>query len=282
MGRVQVRPRWRRVAALSLLTVVLFVSGCSAAGPGSWSRAGLPEKSSDRATYIGDLWVGFWILGALVAALIWGLIIFAVVRYRRRGRTGAPRQVRYNLPMEIFYTAIPIMIVGVLFFFTLDTQNKVLAEHTEEPVTIDVVGQKWSWTFNYKDDGFDDGGVYDVGTVHTTPDLYLPVDTPVRFNLSSPDVIHSFWVPSFYMKLDVVPGRVNSFDVTPTEEGTFAGKCAELCGTYHSAMIFNVKIVSEDEYQAHLQSLANQGNTGEAKGASEANEPAGTKQEGEK
>ena len=280
MGRVDVRPRWRRVAALAVPLAAGLLAGCSAEGPGSWSRGGLPEPSSDRALFIGDLWVGFWILGGLVAFLVWGLIIFAVIRYRRRG-TETPRQVRYNLPMEIFYTAIPILIVGVLFFFTLDTQNKVLAEHTEEPVTIDVVGQKWSWTFNYKDADFPDGGVYEAGTIHETPDLYLPVDTPVRFNLSSPDVIHSFWVPSFYMKLDVVPGRANSFDVTPTEEGTFAGKCAELCGTYHSAMIFNVKIVSEAEYQAHLQSLADRGNTGEAKGPSRSNEPAAQKEGGE-
>lgn len=280
MGHQDVKPRWRRVAALSVPAAALLLAGCSGEGPGSWSRAGLPEASSDRALFIGDLWIGFWILGAIVGVLVWGLIIFAVIRYRRRGNE-TPRQTRYNLPMEIFYTAIPILIVGVLFFFTLDTQNKVLAEHTEEPVTIDVVGQKWSWTFNYKDADLEQGGVYDAGTIHETPDLYLPVDTPVRFNLSSPDVIHSFWVPSFYMKLDVVPGRTNSFDVTPTEEGTFAGKCAELCGTYHSAMIFDVQIVSQEEYEAHLQSLADAGNTGEAKGASESNEPAGTKEEGE-
>ncbi|MGO1975076.1 MAG: aa3-type cytochrome oxidase subunit II [Propionibacteriaceae bacterium] len=280
MGREDVRPRWRRAAALAVSLTAGLLTGCSAEGPGSWSRAGLPEPSSDRALFTGDLWVGFWILGGLVAFLVWGLIIYAVIRFRRRGNE-IPRQTRYNLPMEIFYTAIPLLIVGVLFFFTLDTQNKVMAEHTEEPVTIDVVGQKWSWTFNYKDSGFTDGGVYDVGTIHETPDLYLPVDTPVRFNLSSPDVIHSFWVPSFYMKLDVVPGRANSFDVTPTEEGTFAGKCAELCGTYHSAMIFNVQIVSQDEYQAHLQSLADAGNTGEAKGPSMSNDPAGQKEEGE-
>lgn len=280
MGPKDVKPRWRRVAALAVPLAAGLLAGCSAEGPGSWSRLGLPESSSDRAPFIADLWIGFWILGAIVGVLVWGLIIFAMIRYRRRS-SETPRQTRYNLPMEIFYTAIPILIVGVLFFFTLDTQNKVLAEHQEEPVTIDVVGQKWSWTFNYKDADLEDGGVYDAGTIHETPDLYLPVDTPVRFNLSSPDVIHSFWIPSFYMKLDVVPGRTNSFDVTPTEEGTFAGKCAELCGTYHSAMIFNVQIVSQAEYEAHLQSLADAGNTGEAKGPSQSNEPAGQKEEGE-
>jgi cytochrome c oxidase subunit II len=96
----------------------------------------------------------------------------------------------------------------------------------------------------------------------------------VRFNLSSPDVIHSFWIPAFYSKLDVIPGRHNYFDATPNREGEFVGKCAELCGTYHSAMLFNVRIVSEDEYNSYLKSLIAKGQTGEAKGPTNANVPA--------
>lgn len=128
--------------------------------------------------------------------------------------------------------------------------------------TVNVVGQKWSWTFNYMEP---DGVVHEVGTIEKIPDLYLVENEPVRINLASADVIHSFWVPSFYYKLDVIPGKPNSFDVTPTKRGVFAGKCAELCGTYHSAMLFNVHVVSAEEYQAHVKQLRDAGKTGEIK-----------------
>ena len=145
-------------------------------------------------------------------------------------------------------------------------------------VTIDVVGQKWSWTFNYKDADNPAVGqdVWEAGTINKTPDLYLPAGKLIQFNLSSPDVIHSFWVPSFYEKLDVIPGRHNSLQLTPTAEGVFPGKCAELCGTYHSAMLFNVHVVSENDYNDYLKSLVAKGQIGEAKGPSQANAPAKT------
>jgi cytochrome c oxidase subunit II len=83
----------------------------------------------------------------------------------------------------------------------------------------------------------------------------LPVDQTTRFNLHSPDVIHDFGVPAFLMRMDVVPGRVNHYAITPTRTGEFAGKCYELCGVYHSRMLFNVRVVSQDEYQEYLQQL---------------------------
>ena len=139
-----------------------------------------------------------------------------------------------------------------------------------------MVGQKWSWTFNYKeaDNPAVGSDVYEAGTINQTPTLYLPVNKSVRFTLNSPDVIHSFWIPSFYQKLDVVPGRNNSFDVVPNKEGMYPGKCAELCGTYHSAMLFNVAVVSEAEYHAYLKTLVAKGQVGEAKGPAAANVPA--------
>ncbi|MCB5167156.1 cytochrome c oxidase subunit II [Streptomyces bambusae] len=94
------------------------------------------------------------------------------------------------------------------------------------------------------------------------PTLWLPKGEKVRFILSSNDVIHSFWVVPFLFKQDVIPGHTNVFEVTPTQEGTFMGKCAELCGVDHSRMLFNVKVVSPERYQAHLKELAEKGQTG--------------------
>ena len=131
-------------------------------------------------------------------------------------------------------------------------------------MTVEVLGQQWSWTFNYgvgeqdpsataEDDDFAyDSYVYTSGTGADIPTLVLPVDQTIQFNLHSPDVIHDFGVPSFLVKMDVIPGRVNKFQATPTVEGTYAGKCYELCGISHSRMLFNVEVVSQDEYDAYL------------------------------
>jgi cytochrome c oxidase subunit 2 len=267
----------RRVGPVLLavsMFALLFLTGCSPELVAQMKRLGFPPPAGDRSDYILNLWVGTWIAAFAVGFIMWGLILWAANRYKTK-HAKMPKQNRYNLPMEIFYTIAPFIIIAVLFYYTVLAQNAVLEE--EEPeVTIDVVGQKWSWTFNYKaaEDPAVGQDVWEAGTINKTPDLYLPVGKLVQFNLSSPDVIHSFWVPSFYTKLDVIPGRFNSLQMTPTTEGTYAGKCAELCGTYHSAMLFNVHVVSENEYNTYLKSLVAKGQIGEAKGPSQANAPA--------
>jgi cytochrome c oxidase subunit II len=260
--------------ALSLFGL-LFLTGCSTELVDQMKRLGFPAPASDRAMPILNLWIGTWIAAFAVGIAMWGVILWAANRYKTK-HAKMPRQNRYNLPMEIFYTIAPFIIIAVLFYYTVLAQNEVTARAPDPEVTIDVVGQKWSWTFNYKaaDNPAVGSDVWEAGTINKTPDLYLPVGKLVEFNLTSPDVIHSFWVISFYRKLDVIPGRVNVLQLEPTTEGVFAGKCAELCGTYHSAMLFNVHVVSESEYNAYLNSLEAKGQTGEAKGPSEANAPA--------
>ncbi|HSU35684.1 MAG TPA: cytochrome c oxidase subunit II [Propionibacteriaceae bacterium] len=254
---------------------LIGLAGCSDATVAQFKRVGLPEPASDRAPYIFDLWIGTWIAAGIVTFGMWGLILWAALRYKTK-HNDMPPQNRYNLPMEIFYTIAPFVIIGVLFYYTVLAQNDVLADVDEPDTTVVVVGQKWSWTFNYKEADNPAVGqdVYEAGTINKTPTLYLPVGQTVRFRLSSPDVIHSFWIPAFYQKLDVIPGRNNTFDVKLTEEGQFRGKCAELCGTYHSAMLFNVEVVSEEEYHAYLKTLVAKGQIGEAKGPGNANAPA--------
>jgi cytochrome c oxidase subunit II len=257
----------RRLLTAGSAALALALTGCSAETTAQLKRLGLPEAASDRSPAMLDLWIGTWIAAGIVGVLVWGLIGWVVIRYRSHDNQ-MPRQGRYNLPMEIMYTIAPFIIVGVLFYYTILAQNAVLQRDPEPDVEINVVGQKWSWTFNYKSANNPAVGqdVWNAGTINATPDLYLPVGKVVHFNLSSPDVIHSFWVPSFYQKLDVIPGRSNNFFLTPTKEGVFRGKCAELCGTYHSAMLFNVHIVSEEEYTNYLKTLVAKGQIGEARG----------------
>jgi cytochrome c oxidase subunit 2 len=147
------------------------------------------------------------------------------------------------------------------------TQNLIREDVPNPDVTIYVVGQQWTWTFNYLPGGEiqtpNDQVLYSVGQAGNPPTLVIPVDRTVEFKLHSPDVIHDFGVPGFLEKMDVIPGPAaddNHFQVKPTVPGTYRGKCYELCGVYHSRMLFNVRVVSEDEFQAYLRTLAAQGN----------------------
>jgi cytochrome c oxidase subunit 2 len=269
--------RFRRAAIGGLMATALFLlSGCSAETEGEIKRLAMPLGASKEAPYVQNLWDGAWIAAGITGVIVWGLIFFVSARYYRRSENEIPIQTRYNLPIEIFYTIAPIMVVIVFFYFTLDAQSKVLHQDKNPDETVTVVGQQWSWTFNYnlgfdraKDEYVPSGGgdvVHEGGTTATRPTLWLVKDKSVEIHLASPDVIHSFWVPVFLFKMDVVPGRDNKFALTPTRTGTFEGRCAELCGVYHSRMLFNVKVVEQAEYDAHLAALAERGNTGPATG----------------
>ncbi|GAB3196899.1 cytochrome c oxidase subunit II [Nocardioides hungaricus] len=268
----------KRVAALAAVGgSVLVLGGCSSQTRGEWERFGMPDPASAQGERILGLWQGAWIAALITGVVVWGLIFWAIWRFRRRSEDEIPIQTRYNLPLEIFYTIAPIIMVVVFFAKTVETQNYVLDQDAQGGVdnTIEVTGQQWSWTFNYglgeqdrsADDDLNDdvfpykSYVFEAGTGSYIPTLYLPVNETTRFNLHSPDVIHDFGIPGFLMKMDVIPGRVNNYAITPTRIGTYAGKCYELCGVYHSRMLFNVKVVSREDYDAYLQKLQDAGAT---------------------
>ena len=259
---------------------VLLLGGCSTEEKESIKRLAEPVAATDRAVGMHHLWMGAWLAAILVGILVWGLIGYASIKFHRRRDDEIPVQTRYNLPIEILYTVAPVIMVLVFFFFTVTEQNKVLAaaSKTGPPDhVVTVVGQQWSWTFNYDKDPALDGSttVFDVGTTANQPTLWLPVGKSVEVKLRSPDVIHSFWVPAFLFKMDVIPGRDNHFSFTPTRLGTYDGRCAELCGTYHSRMLFSVRVVSATQYASHLRQLQQQGNIGPALGGSEVNQQNG-------
>ena len=147
-----------------------------------------------------------------------GLILFAAIRFRRKDGDPAPKQMRYNVPLEVMYTIVPLVMILGMFFFTARDQTELTKVSANPDNTVGVVGFRWSWAFNYVEDD-----VYDVGTaeVEDMPTLYLPVNESVVFELQSPDVIHSFWIPAFLMKMDVFPDRLNKFEVTPNKVGTY-------------------------------------------------------------
>jgi cytochrome c oxidase subunit II len=251
----------RRVTLPAALgTGLLLLSGCSSESRGEWERFAMPEPASEQGQHILHLWQGAWIAALITGAVVWGLIFFVVIAYRRRSDDEVPIQTRYNLPLEIFYTIAPIIMVIVFFAHTVKVQDTILDDSLRPDHTIEVVGQQWTWTFNYTgEDAVSGKNVYTAGTAAHIPTLVLPVDETTRFNLHSPDVVHDFFVPAFLMKMDVIPGRVNHYEVTPTETGTYAGKCFELCGVYHSRMLFNVEVVSSDDYEQYLKQLESRG-----------------------
>jgi len=243
----------------------LTLTGCE---HGQFVNGFLPQGVTEGADRVTTLWVWSWIALFGVGFLVWGLIIWCMVAYRRRKDDNElPVQLRYNVPIEILYTVVPIFMIATFFYYTARDESALLDTSVEPDVSINVVGKQWSWDFNYVDEQVHETGAQAIltgepGAEETIPTLYLPVGERVQFYLTARDVIHSFWVPQFLQKMDMIPGRVNTFQVTPTQEGTFKGKCAELCGAYHSAMLFNVKVVSRSEYDAHMAELKAKGQTG--------------------
>jgi cytochrome c oxidase subunit 2 len=248
----------------------LALSACTPEMKNGWLPA--ERNTTNETGRIIDLWVNSWIAALVVGLITWGLIIWCIIAYRRRkNATGFPRQLSYNLPLEIFYVVIPLFMVLVLFYFT-DRDQRAIDANTENPdVKIDVRGKQWSWDFNYvKEDVHEDPGIQThqtgaVGARERVPILYLPVGKRVELQLNSRDVQHSFWVPAFLQKRDLYPDAraINRYiSVTPGRTGDFDGKCAELCGEFHSEMLFRVKVVSQQEYESHIAELRTRGNTG--------------------
>ncbi|MGW7055390.1 aa3-type cytochrome oxidase subunit II [Streptomyces sp. NPDC054887] len=303
------RPMRRKLLQVLTAGVVLATaSGCSYTWE-DFPRLGMPTPVTEEAPIILSLWQGSWAAALVTGVLVWGLILWSVFFHRRsRTKVEVPPQTRYNMPIEALYTVVPLIIVSVLFYFTARDESKLLALDDKPAHTVNVVGFQWSWGFNYVEnvdgdaatgaklpkelnavpkryaDEFPAGaeGVHAVGTPgernpqngNPGPTLWLPKGEKVRFVLTSRDVIHSFWVVPFLMKLDVIPGHTNVFEVTPSREGTFRGKCAELCGVDHSRMLFNVKVVSPERYQQHLKELAEKGQTGFIPSGIEQTDPA--------
>jgi cytochrome c oxidase subunit II len=247
--------RLARLAALGLLGVVTL-TGCAMPNNEFW-RFGWPEGITEQSQDMRELWTGSVIAALIVGFAVWGLIGWSVVMHRKRGDE-LPKQTAYNLPLEIVYTILPFVIIAGLFFYTVVVQNEVQERSADPDETIAVNAFKWNWQFVYPETEGPEGLPVDtVGTSSEIPVLVLPTDRTIRFELASADVIHSFWVPEFLFKLDVIPGnengRDNVFEVTVQEEGAYVGRCAELCGTYHAYMNFEVRAVSGDDYDAYLE-----------------------------
>jgi len=252
----RVAARRRHWAALVVGSVLLLVlSGCSLDDVPN--QIAIPDPASDTGDRIFHLWQGTWVALWIIGLFTWVLMLGAAYWFRRRRDDEVPKQTRYNLPIEVLYTITPLIVVLAFAWPTIRDGQIITEIKDDQAVTVNVVGYQWNWGFNYIEED-----VYSVGSPADPPVLYLPVDEKAQFVLTSPDVIHSFWIPDFLMKMDVVPGRANTFELTPTVEDRFTGKCAELCGTYHSQMLFWVEVVDRETFDAKMEELRAAGQEG--------------------
>jgi cytochrome c oxidase subunit 2 len=211
----------------------------------------IPEAVTEQAARMRDLWMFSNVAGLAVAILVWSLVAFAVVRFRRRRTDEMPSQHAENIPIEVVYTAGPVLLLAVFFALTVGVQRDATATVDEPDVVVDVVGFQWQWEFRYPDED-----VTVVGTYEEPAVMVLPVGRTVRLRLQSADVAHSFWVPEFLEKRDLIPGIDNEIDVDVTRAGEWTGVCAEFCGLDHYRMTLGVRAVPEDEFAEWLEESA--------------------------
>lgn len=226
---------------MALGLVAFGAAGCG-------SRFGVPEPASEQGGDVLDLWRVLFLTAVAIGLLVIGLIAWSVVRYRRGAQgDGEPPQFRDNIRLEVFYTAVPLVIVAVLFGLTVGTQRRTTKTEERPDLRVDVTGFQWGWRFHYPE-----ADVTVVGDSNHPPTLVLPAGRTVGFDLASTDVIHSFYVPAFLDKRDVVPGVDNRVDVTTTRVGRFSGLCAEFCGLDHLRMGFTVDVLPPSEFAAWI------------------------------
>ena len=212
-----------------------------------------PAISSTQSVALADDWKVFSYAALAVALLVWALILFAGLRFRRSRRNPAPRsQKESNAVLEIAWTIAPLLVVIALFVYTLRIETNVEALAAAPPVRVAVEGYRWGWSFRYQ------GGPVVSGTSDKPPEMVLPLGQTAELDLSSRDVVHAFWIPDMLFQRDATPGLVTAFDLTPSQTGTFLGRCAEFCGLNHALMTFSVRVVSPADYRRWLTYEARQ------------------------
>ncbi|ALG85184.1 cytochrome c oxidase subunit II [Gordonia phthalatica] len=300
----------KRLSGLAVLGVgVLMTSGCSAEEA---LRFGWPEGITPEGQAMREFWTWAVIAALAMGVIVWGLIFWTITFHRRKKDTKPedeiPRQTGYNVPLELAYTAIPFVLIAVMFYFTVIVQNKVETKVENPDVVVNVTAFQWNWKFGYnsatingqklvdpktdskkgtpfegqiekyrEEDGKQEkvlgaaGGrsaeirdylSYDkietIGTSSEIPILVLPTKTRIQFDLAAADVVHSFWVPEFLFKRDVMPfpeqnHQDPSFQISEIDrEGAFVGRCAEMCGTFHAMMNFEIRAVSPQTFTSYI------------------------------
>jgi cytochrome c oxidase subunit 2 len=242
---MQPRRRARAARFLAVTASVLAAAGCT------------PQSVTEQGQAIYSLYNLFMYIAAVVFVVVSGLVIWSVLRYRRRGDE-LPTQTHGNNKLELTWTVIPTVIVLFLFVVTIQAQDKVLDSSGDADIDLTVTAFQWSYRFTYEGTGAEV-----VGTPEAIPEMVVPVGGRVRVKLVSADVVHTFYVPQTLFKRQAIPGTVNEFDLTFEKVGLYHGQCTQFCGLAHTDMVYRVRVVSEGEYQSWLAAAARRGAAGQ-------------------
>ena len=228
--RFSVKP----IIGLLLLSLLLLLLSCTPSHPQSTFDTRGPVARMQLDLFI----IIFWAAVA-VFIIVEGILLYAVIRFRRRPGQGLPKQVHGNRPLEIFWTILPAIVLVAIAVPTIDTIFDTANPPSPNPLNVTVVGHQWWWEFQYPD-----------LNVVTANELVIPVGKVVDLSLTSNDVIHSFWVPKLAGKTDAIPNNVNKMWIQADEADTYLGQCAEFCGIAHALMRFRVIALPQDEFDS--------------------------------
>ena len=205
-----------------------------------------PVAASGEAKEIDTLWDVLIIASVPVFVLVQTIVLYSVWKFRMRPgeelQDGPP--IHGNTKLEIYWTAIPAILLVGLCSYAYVVLHNIEDAAADATMQVRVVGEQFTWTFHYPGDG--------GGKEVMSNELYLPVDTEVKFNVQSKDVIHDFWVPAFREKIDAVPGITTTYSVETTRVGNYAVICAELCGLGHTAMRQTAHVLPKTEFESWL------------------------------
>src|SRR5438034_2508619 len=222
------RPTPRLLAAM-----LLAVAGCG----GPFPQTTFAPRS-DLGVAVDTLFTDIFWWAVVVFAIVEGLLLFVIIRYRHREGGRKPSALHGHTALEIGWTLAPALI---LVFIAVPTMRTIFATAGRAPagaLRVEVIGHQWWWEYRYADLG-----------VVTANELHLPVGTPVQLELTSADVIHSFWAPGLGGKRDLMQGRTNRIAFTADSTGEYLGQCAEFCGASHANMRLRVFVQSDSVFQ---------------------------------
>ena len=246
------RSRWKRLAAGLAIGAPIVLGGCN-----FYPTYGASRGATTQGQDTFKLYSGMMTTGVIIGGFVGILILFAIVRYRRKS-DAMPKQFHENIPMEIVYTGIPVLVVAFLFLFTVLTENNVDATvannaritTTGTPVLqVKVTAFQWGWRFDYPNNNVSVSGEVTNGPGGLGPQMVLPVGETVQILLVSNDVIHGFYVRDFNFSRYALPGVENRFDLNIVNPGLYPGQCTQICGLYHSEMLFSVKGVTPSQFR---------------------------------
>jgi cytochrome c oxidase subunit 2 len=252
---------WPRLLTAALLLAVLFLAAaCSTGDPqNTFSPAGdVAQRQRDLFNLV--LWPAVAVL-----VIVEGLLIYSLLRFRRKSDQDLPAQVHGNTRLEVAWTIAPALLLLAIAVPTVSAIIDLGRAPAADALQVKVTGIQWRWQFEYS--GIKDS---EGKPLQVFDELHIPVDKEIGIHLESLDVIHSFWVPKLAGKLDVIPGRANRMWFNATKPGTYSGQCAEFCGLGHAGMRLKVVAESEEDFQAWVdEQLNGGGSTGAPQGAPE-------------